>query len=88
MRLTERLIRDVFVALLREVAWVEDTDQARAWPQRGKLRNYLRHPDLSRSALFPHGASAINSAMVLQRISALIMKAGIAALFVDSRRAH
>lgn len=81
-------MRDVFVALLRKVAWGEYTDQAKAWPQRGKLQNYRRHSDLSRSALFPHGASAINSAMVLQRISALIMKAGIAALFVDSRRAH
>ena len=53
-------MRDVFVATLSEVAWIECTDQAKAWPQRGKLRNYRRHPDLSRSALFPHGASAID----------------------------
>lgn len=52
-------MRDVFVASLSEVVWIEPVDQAKAWSQRGKLRNYRRHPDLSRLALFPHGAYLI-----------------------------
>lgn len=87
----------MIITLLLQIGMCDDGmcvelrgNQARAWRVKGEVLNHKGRLFPGRYAPFPHCFMPIKHQLCcgLQRISAVGMKAGVTALFRDSRRAR